>query len=201
MEERTYYYARVSTKDQNLDRQLELFKQMGADERQIIIDKYSGRGFDRPGYQTLKESLLRPGDTLVVKELDRFGRNKQQIKEELEYFKKNNIRVKICDIPTTMADLPPENQWMVEMVTNLLIEVLSSIAEQEVNKIRKRQAEGIAAARKKGKHLGRKRIVYPDNWEEVYSEWKEGKITAVAAMEKTGLKKTSFYKLAKSYEG
>ena len=139
MEARTYYYARVSTKEQKLDRQLEVFKSMGAEERQIIVDKVSGKNFDRPGYITLKESLLRPGDTLVVKELDRLGRNKEQIKDELKYFQENHIRVRIFDIPTTMMDVPPDSQWIIDMITNLLIEVLASLAEQELNKIKKRQ--------------------------------------------------------------
>lgn len=197
MEARTYYYARVSTKEQKLDRQLEVFKSMGAEERQIIVDKVSGRNFDRPGYITLKESLLRPGDTLVVKELDRLGRNKQQIKEELEYFRSNHIRVKICDIPTTMSDLSPDSQWIMDMVTNLLIEVLASIAEQELLKTKRRQREGIDAAKAKGKHLGRSSVKLPENWDAVIAEWKAGNITAVEAMQKTGLKKTTFYKLAK----
>lgn len=200
MEARTYYYARVSTKEQKLDRQLEVFKSMGAEERQIIVDKVSGKNFDRPGYITLKESLLRPGDTLVVKELDRLGRNKEQIKDELKYFQENHIRVRIFDIPTTMMDVPPDSQWIIDMITNLLIEVLASLAEQELNKIKKRQAEGIAEARKQGRNLGRKEIPLPANWEEVYREWKTGSITAVEAMRKTGLKKTTFYKFVSEEE-
>ena len=201
MEARTYYYARVSTKGQNLDRQIEEFRRMGADERFIIVDKNSGRNFDRPGYLTLKESLLREGDTLVVKELDRFGRNKQQIKDELEFFQKNGIRVKILDIPTTLIDVEESNAWLSDLMTNLLIEVLASLAEQELQKNKKRQAEGIAEAKEKGKHLGRSRILLPDNWNEVYSKWMNNEITAMEAMKQTGLKRSTFYKMARNERG
>lgn len=197
MSNRTYYYARVSSRDQNLDRQLEAFYSLGADERDIITDKESGKDLDRTGYQTLKNYMLRRGDTLVVKSLDRLSRNKYDIHKELQYFKDSGIKLKIIDLPTTMLDLPEGQEWVFEMVNNILIEVLGTIAEQERKTIKSRQAEGIAAAKAKGKHLGRPSIAFPDNWEEVYSQWKEKKITANRAMELTGLKRTSFYKLVK----
>ena len=197
MEARTYYYARVSSKEQNLDRQIEEFRRMGADDRYIIVDKFSGKDFDRPGYVTLKESLLRPGDTLVVKELDRFGRNKDQIKTELEYFRKKEIRVKILDIPTTLADLPEGHEWLSDLISNLLIEILASLAEQELKKNKKRQAEGIAEAKGKGRHLGRSKIPKPDNWKEIYNKWIAKEITAVEAMRQTGLKHSTFYRFVK----
>ena len=125
---RTFYYARVSTKDQNLDRQIAAFKAMGATDRDIITDKESGKDLDRKGYQALKNVLLRPGDTLVVKSLDRLSRNKYDIHNELRYFKENNIRVKVLDLPTTMMDLPEGQEWVFDMVNNILIEVLSTIA-------------------------------------------------------------------------
>ena len=141
---RTFYYARVSTKDQNLDRQIAAFEAMGATDRDIITDKESGKDLDRKGYQALKNVLLRPGDTLVVKSLDRLSRNKYDIHNELRYFKENNIRVKVLDLPTTMMDLPEGQEWVFDMVNNILIEVLSTIAEQERETLRRRQAEGIA---------------------------------------------------------
>lgn len=170
---------------------------MGASEREIITDKESGKSLERPGYQALKSTLLRRGDTLVVKSLDRLSRNKADIKNELQFFKENGIRLKVIDLPTTMMDLPDEQEWIFEMVNNILIEVLGSIAEQERVSIRQRQAEGIAAAKAKGKHLGRRPLTVPENWNEVYAAWKAGKITAVEAMAQTGLKKTSFYKIVK----
>ena len=197
MKNRTYYYARVSSKEQNLDRQLEAFKNLGADDRDIITDKESGKSLDRPGYQALKTTILREGDTLIVKSLDRLSRNKLDIRNELQYFKDSGIRVKIIDLPTTMMDLPSSQNWVFDMVNNILIEVLGTIAEQERLTIHQRQAEGIAAAKAKGKYLGRPRVELPDNWDDVYSEWKSGNVSAVEAMKILGIKKSSFYKLVR----
>ena len=142
-ETRTYYYARVSTNEQSLDRQLEAFHQLGAEEKYIFADKQSGKNLERTNYQILRNNILRSGDTLVIKSLDRLSRNKLDIKSELEYYKQNGIRVKVIDMPTTMINL-------------------------EGQETRKRQAEGITAARKRGQHLGRQEINFPPNWFEVY---------------------------------
>ena len=195
MANKTFYYARVSSREQNLDRQLAAFAQLGATDRDIITDKESGKNLDRAGYQSLKTTMLRPGDTLVIKSLDRLSRNKQDIYNELRYFKENGIRLKVIDLPTTMMDLPEGQEWVFEMVNNILIEVLGTIAEQERATIRQRQAEGIAAAKARGKKLGRPALTAPDGWEAIYAQVKRGEITAKAAMEATQLKRTSFYKL------
>ena len=200
METRTYYYARVSSKEQNLDRQIEAFKALGAEERDIITDKESGKDLNRTGYTALKNAMLRRGDTLIIKSLDRLSRNKTDIKNELQFFKDNGIRLKVIDLPTTMMDLPQGQEWVFEMVNNILIEVLGTIAEQERKTIKERQAEGIAAARKNGKKLGRPALVFPDNWKDVYTDWKSGNITAKTAMELTQTKRTSFYKLVQMTE-
>jgi len=197
MESRTYYYARVSARDQNLDRQISAFMDLGAEERDIVTDKASGKDLERYGYQALKKAMLRRGDTLVIKSLDRLSRNKNDIKTELQFFKENGIRLKVIDLPTTMMELPQEQSWIMEMVNNILIEVLGSIAEQERTTIKQRQAEGIAEAKKKGKHLGRPALSYPENWKLVFEEWQNHCITAKEAMELTGMKRTSFYKLVK----
>ena len=201
MDSRTYYYARVSSKEQNLDRQIAAFTALGAKDREIITDKESGKDLERPGYQALKNAILRRGDTLVVKSLDRLSRNKADIHNELRYFKENGIRLKVIDLPTTMMDLPEGQEWVFEMVNNILIEVLGTIAEQERETIRKRQAEGIQAAKAKGKKLGRPALQFPTNWKPVYTAWKAGQITAKTAMEQTNTKRTSFYKLVKLTEG
>ena len=195
---KTYYYARVSTTEQNLDRQIELFRSLGAEDRDIITDMQSGKSLDRTGYNALKNAILRAGDTLVIKSLDRLSRSKTDIKNELKYFKDNNIRLKVTDLPTTMIDLADEQSWVIDMVNNIMIEVLSSIAEQEYNTIHQRQSEGIAAAKAKGKHLGRPKLIKPDNWDSVISEYKENRITAKEAMTRLNLKRSSFYKLLKS---
>ena len=195
MDRRTFYYARVSSKEQNLDRQLAVFAALGATERDIITDKESGKNLDRTGYTALKTALLRTGDTLVIKSLDRLSRRKADIKNELQYFKEHGIRLKVLDLPTTLVECPTGQEWVWEMVNNILIEVLGAIAEQERVAIHQRQAEGIAAAKAKGKALGRPRIQKPDNWEMVVGQWRDRKITAKKAMELTGLKRTTFYKL------
>ena len=163
MDSRTYYYARVSSKEQNLDRQIAAFKVLGAQEREIISDKESGKDLNRIGYTALKNAMLRKGDTLIVKSLDRLSRNKCDIKNELQFFKDNGIRLKVIDLPTTMMELPEGQEWVFEMVNNILIEVLGTIAEQERETIRKRQAEGIEAAKQKGKTLGRPALTFPAN--------------------------------------
>ena len=134
-----YFYARVSSKDQNLARQLELAK--GCDR--VFTDKQTGKNFDREQYQEMK-SVLVSGDEVVVKELDRLGRNSELIKEELKWFKDHGVIVRIMDIPTTMLDFG-EQDWVREMVTNILVEVLSAMAQQEREKIERRRKEGIAA--------------------------------------------------------
>lgn len=198
---RTFYYARVSSCEQNLDRQLEAFRKLGADERDIITDKQSGKSLDRPGYQALKTAMLRSGDTLVVKSLDRLSRNKTDIKNELQFIKGNGIRLKVIDLPTTMMELPEGQEWVFEMVNNILIEVLGTIAEQERETIRRRQREGIEAAKAKGKHLGRPSTKKPENWDEVLSLWRSGEITSNEARKRLRMKKAAFYKtLKESYD-
>ena len=196
---KVYGYARVSTRDQNLDRQLKALADFGVAERDIVTDKESGKSLEREGYLMLKNHLLREGDTLVVMSLDRLSRNKSHIKTELEYYREHHIRVKILDIPTTLIELPEEQDWIFDMINNILIEVLASIAEQERVRTLQRQAQGIAAAKEKGKHLGRPRASYPENWHEVYLEWTNGKITAKAAMNMLSLKRSTFYALVKQY--
>lgn len=193
-------YARVSTKEQNLSRQLvELEKYVPKEN--IIIDKSSGKNLEREGYQALKSVLgLRKGDTLIITSLDRLSRNKEDIKTELQWFQEKGIRLKILDLPTSMVEVPDGQTWILEMIQNILIEVLSSIAEQERLIIRKRQREGIEAAKKQGKHLGRPNIVRPNNFEEVYERWKRGEYTAKKAMELLGIKKNTFYRMIKAYE-
>lgn len=188
-------YARVSTKQQNEDRQLAALKEYGVADNCIYIDKESGKNLQREQYQILRNAILREGDTLVIKELDRLSRNKSDIKAELEYYQQMKIKVVILDIPTTKITYENENKWVGDMITAVLIEVLSSMAEQERLKIRKRQAEGIAIAKKQGKKFVRPKVNKPSNWNSVIIALDRGEITAVEAMKKLRLKKTSFYKL------
>ena len=196
MNNKVFYYARVSSQNQNLDRQIQAFKELGADDREIICDKESGKDFNREGYQALKNTLLRSGDVLVIKSLDRLSRSKEDIKQELEWFKNQKIRLKILDLPTTLIDYHGQ-EWLFEMVNNILIEVISSLSQYERENIRKRQAEGIEAARKLGKHLGRPKIELPENADEVLEAWKNRKITARYAMEQLRMGSSAFYNLVK----
>ena len=195
-------YIRVSSKDQNPERQIEALKEYEKElkDENIFMDKQSGKDFNREKYQELK-LILREGDTLIVKELDRLGRNKEMIKEELSWINEKGIRIKILDIPTTLMDLPEENAWVIKMVNNILIEVLGSIAEEERTKIRQRQKEGIAIAKKEGKYKGRKLDELPKNFPSLYNRWKEGNITAVEFTKLLGYKsRNTTYKKIKQYE-
>lgn len=112
MENRTFYYAKVSSREQNLDRQIDAFKELGANERDVIVDKESGNNLERTGYTALKNNILRLGDTLIVTSLDRLSRDKGDIKLEMEYFREHKIRLKILDIPTTLIDSPVGQEWV-----------------------------------------------------------------------------------------
>ena len=193
---RTFYYARVSSRDQNLDRQIAAFTAMGADTRDIITDKESGKDMNRDGHKALKAAMLRRGDTLVIKSLDRLSRSKEDTKNELQYFKDNGIRLKVLDLPTTLMECPEGQEWVWDMVNNILIEVLGTIAQQERETIHERQREGITAAKAKGVTFGRPATIKPENWDSVMESWHNGNITAKKAMELTGTKRTTFYKLA-----
>ena len=198
MKNKVFAYARVSTKEQNLNRQLKAFADLGIAEREIIVDKESGKNTDRKGYQSLKNGMLRAGDTLYITSLDRLSRNKADIKAELEHFKAEKIRLKVLDLPTTLTEFPKGQEWVFDMVNNILIEVLGTIAEQERATIKQRQAEGIAVAQSKGQKFGRPQAEKPDNWGEVVAEWQSGAITARKAMEMLGdMKPNTFYRLLK----
>ena len=138
-----YFSARVSSKDQNLARQLEVAKQYGIPEENVFCDKISGRKKERPEYDRMKSMLVK-GDEVYFKELDRIGRDKSLIKDELKWFKDRGIIVRILNVPTTLTDYKGQ-EWLFDMVNNILIEVLGTIAEQEWNKTKQRREEGIAA--------------------------------------------------------
>lgn len=205
-------YARVSHRSQQLARQIEALKKY-VPEDMIVTDKASGKDLNRAGYQSLKVGIgkLVAGDTLYIKSLDRLSRNKKDAKRELQYFASIGVRVKVLDIPTTMIDIAAGQDWIINMINNILIEVLASISENERQVIKQRQSEGLAVmpidpntgkkkSLKTGNVIGRPEIQFPSNWAEIYPIWKSGLITAVNAMEQMHLKKNSFYKLVKRYE-
>ena len=201
---RRYFYGRVSSKDQNLDRQLESARKYKNVDR-VFTDKQSGKNMDREGYQEMK-SVLKRGDEVVIHALDRLGRNKDAIKEELAWFKEHGVIVRILNVPTTLIEYPEGQEWVMEMVNNILIEVLGAFAEQERENIRKRQEEGIAAmpvdengrkvSRKTGRGFGRteKR---PENFAEVYERQQRGELTLKEALAEVGVGRTRWYELAR----
>ena len=191
-----YGYIRVSSIDQNDERQMVEMRKLGIAEKQIYKDKQSGKDFNRKEYIRLK-SLLRPDDELIIKELDRLGRNKEEIKAELREFKERKVIVRILNVPTTLIDYQGQ-EWIFDMVNNILIEVLGTIAEQERQTIRKRQREGIDAAKAKGKHLGRPKLELPDNYDEVINLWQNNEITARQAMKMLCVSKSVFYRWVKN---
>lgn len=200
MDKRTYYYARVSSKSQNLARQIEAFKKDGANDHDIITEQQSGKNMDRPEYQAMKMHMLRPGDTLVVMSLDRLGRNKEAIKEELRYYKEHHIRVRILDLPTTNINVPQNQEWVIDVVNNILIEVLSAMAEQERLTIRKRQAEGIAIAKKAGKYKGKPPLkIDEDKLCKLFDDYKGRKITKVKMAKELGISRPTLNRVLDRY--
>ena len=198
MDNRIYGYARVSSSEQNEDRQVEALKNFGVPTENIIVDKCSGKDTERDGYQYLKKHILRSGDTLVIKELDRLSRNKNDIKHELEFFKEAGVRIKILDIPTTLTDFPSEQMWVMDMINAILIEVLGSIAENERNKIRSRQREGITAAKKKNIKFGRPKVAVPDNWNDISEQVKAKELTVSQAIKILNVSRSSYYRMQNS---
>ena len=206
-----YAYCRISTKDQNIERQIIAIKQFASDipDNNIFIDKQTGKNFEREQYQEMKvilehiskANLENETIELIVEELDRLGRNADLIKKELMWYKEHNIIVRILEIPTTLVELDKNNRLLMEMVANILIEVYTTIAQQELEKRAKRQAEGIAVAKSKGIYKGRKPIQLDNElFVSVYTRWKSNKITARQAMSELSLKSNTFYRRVREYE-
>lgn len=198
-----YHYCRVSTKDQNLERQLiALNAYKPAD--MVFCDKQSGKNFDRSEYKRLCE-VVAEGDEVIIEELDRLGRNKDAVKEALEFFKKKGVNVRMLDVPTTLNDFPGQ-EWVQDMLNNVLVEVLGAIAEQERNKIIKRQQEGIAAmpmvngkrvSAKTGNGFGRTRMDIPD-FEKFLKKQKEGILSVTECCKALGISRSTWYKRVQS---
>lgn len=192
-------YIRVSSKDQNLDRQRAEMEALGIES--IYEDKQSGKDFNRIGYQYMKQSL-REGDILYLSSLDRLGRNYDQIIEEWKYITKN-IKADIVILDMPLLDTTKYKDTLTDnFLTDLVVQILSYVAATEREKIKRRQREGIDVAKAKGKHLGRPiENTITDEFKEAYKEWKEGKETAAATYRKLGMTKTTFYRIVKEYEG
>lgn len=173
-------YIRVSTKEQNEERQIEELLKYKIDRKNIFIDKETGKTFQRKNYILLKNKL-RFGDEIFFHELDRVGRTKKEMKDELQKMTNQGVVVRILDVPTTLMDFSVFGELqksIMEMVNTILIEVLSTQAETELIKIKKRQSEGIAIAKKQGKYTGRKAKELPKNFPKLYDRWKNKELSA-----------------------
>lgn len=203
-----YGYIRVSTKDQNEQRQLHKMMERGVEARRIFVDKASGRHFDRPQYQLLRK-ILSTGDIVYIDALDRMGRNYDEVISEWKYITRELQADIIVLENETLFDSRKFREMgdMGRLMEDQFLSLLSYVADQERKKIHQRQAEGIAVAKSQGKHLGRpqlnlstlsKQQIYII--EETHSKWKSGEITAIMFMEMLELKKNTFYKIMKEYE-
>lgn len=191
-------YARVSSKDQNEARQIDALKAAGCEK--IFVDKISGKDFNRPEYERMKE-FAREGDVLYVEALDRFGRNKAQILQEWQDLTvRKGVDIVVLNMPLLDTTKFKEMDGVQTLIRDLVLQILSWLAEDERNRIRERQREGIDAAKRRGVKIGRKPVPIPENFPEYYRKWKDGFITATRAMQELGLKRTTYYKIVKQYE-
>ena len=198
MSNKKFGYARVSTAEQNEDRQVLELLEYGIEERDIYVDKQSGRSFERTNYMSLRNSILRNGDILVVKSIDRFGRNYSGIRAEWEYLTKT-LGVDIVVLDTPILDTTRYKDLLGSVITDIVLAVLSFGAQLEVDTKSKAQAEGIAAAHLKGVKFGRPKCSVKD-WDIYYPKWKQGKITAVECYRQLGVSASTFYRLVHEFE-
>lgn len=207
----TYAYERVSSKDQNLERQETAIRNFrpNISDTNIFKDKVTGKTFDREHYNEMKiilEHLSKVNATndlieVVFEEMDRLGRDKESIKKELQWYKDRGIYIRILELPSTLVDIDSNNKWVMDMVTNILIEVYATMAQQELEKRAKRQTEGIIEAQKKGIKFGRQPIQLNESeFMTVYNSWKAAEINARQAMNILGIKPNTFYRRVKEYE-
>lgn len=200
MEQKKYGYVRVSTKEQNEDRQIKAMLKQGIEEERIFIDKQSGKDFQRAEYQTLKRMLKdSKGSLLVIHSIDRLGRNyKEIIKEWQELTTECKADIKVLDMP--LLDTTLHKDLLGTFISDLILQVLSFVAEQERNNIKKRQEEGIAVAKAKGKNFGRPKAEITQDFIVEWEKWKNGEQTASQAIINSNTKRTTFYKLNKELE-
>lgn len=198
-EQKKYGYARVSSQEQNEARQIQAFLNNGITQDRIFVDKQSGKDFNRQEYQTLKRMLKdSPHSLLIIMSIDRLGRNyKEIVREWQELTTECQADIKVLDMP--LLDTTQYKDLLGTFISDLILQVLSFVAEQERKNIRTRQSEGIAIAKANKIKFGRPKTKIPDNFNEVYYKWKNGEITATQAINETGLKRTNFYKIANSF--
>ncbi len=193
-----YGYVRVSSKDQNQDRQMIAMRKLFIKEKNIFMDKQSGKDFDRPQYKKLVKKL-KPDDLLYIKSIDRLGRNYDEILEQWRILtKEKRIDIVVLDMP--LLDTRRGKDLMGTFLSDIVLQVLSFVAENERTNIRSRQAEGIAAAKARGVRFGRPPKPLPENYHSAYQRWKSGTITGTAAAKECGMPLSTFRYQAEIYE-
>ena len=198
MEEKSIYgYVRVSSLDQNEDRQLVEMKKVNIRSQNIYIDKQSGKNFERPEYKRLVETL-KEGDLLYVLSIDRLGRNYEEIQEQWRILTKEK-KVDICVIDMPLLDTRNGKDLMGTFIADLVLQILSFVAQSERENIRKRQEQGIAAAKAKGVKFGRPEVPVPDDFGRIIKDWDRGKISLSEALKKSNMTKTTFYRKVREY--
>lgn len=194
----TFGYARVSTMDQNADRQVIALREKAVAAERIYIDSKSGKDFNRPQYQAMMRSM-QAGDLLYVLSIDRLGRNYEEVQEQWRFLTKE-LRVDICVIDMPLLDTRSGKDLMGTFIADLVLQILSFVAQSERDSIKKRQAEGIAAARARGVRLGRPQIPMPGQFEQIVAAWQAGSITLDEALRRSGLSASTFYRRRKALE-
>ena len=198
MKEKTYGYIRVSSKDQNEDRQLLAMKEFGVGEKEIYADKQSGKDFERPAYQRVLRRL-RPGDTLVIKSIDRLGRNYEEILEQWRCItREKQAAIVVLDMP--LLDTRQGRDLTGTLIADIVLQLLSYVAQTEREFIRQRQAEGIAAARARGIQLGRAHMEVSPEFPAVYARWAAGELSGRGAAKLLGVSSHTFAKWARKQE-
>ena len=193
-----YGYVRVSTKEQNEDRQLIALHEVGVPQKNIYMDKQFGKDFNRPQYKKLLKKI-KPGDLLYIKSIDRLGRNYEEIQNQWRIITKDkNADIYVIDMP--LLDTRRGKDLLGTFISDLVLQLLSFVAENERTNIKQRQAEGIAAAKAKGVRFGRPPKPLPDNFHEAYQRWKQGEITGTAAAKECGMPLSTFRYRAEIYE-
>lgn len=192
-----YGYVRVSSMDQNEDRQMIALQDVGVVDKYIFMDKQSGKDFERPQYKKLIRKL-KPGDLLYILSIDRLGRNYEEIQRQWRTLTKD-IGVDICVIDMPLLDTRSGKDLMGTFIADLVLQILSFVAQSERENIKKRQAQGIAAAKAKGVKFGRPESPLPENFDKIIKDWDKGKISTADALELCNMSESTFYRRRREY--
>lgn len=195
----TYAYIRVSTREQNEDRQVLAMTEFGVEQTHMTIEKQSGKDFDRPLYRKLLKKL-KPGDTLVIKSIDRLGRNYDEILEQWRILtKEKKVDIVVLDMP--LLDTRNGRDLTGTLIADIVLQLLSYVAQTEREFIRQCQQEGIAAAQSRGVHCGRRDMERPGQYETIKMQWEHGEISGRCASEMLGISHTTFQRWIKQDDG